>query len=79
MLLPVAGSSGGKRKRTVVRTMYTTEICIGSQPGPKIVSRRVTYYVKDIAENVGQHEGTLGKSVTSTDQVDSDGDTVGKV
>lgn len=79
MLLPVAGRSGGKRKRTVVRVMYTTEICYESQPNPSFLFSRGPYDIKGIANDVGQDEGTLGKSVTSTAQVDSDGDTIGKI
>lgn len=41
MLLPVAGSSGGKRKRTVVIIMYTMEIYHKVSQVQSVVMERV--------------------------------------
>lgn len=78
MLGPVTGSSGGNRKRTVVRMMYTSEIC-------ENVSVCIwqgfwdSYDVQNPANHVRKDECPLGEGVASAYDIDGNGNAVGEV
>jgi hypothetical protein len=59
--------------------MYTTEIYHQLAEMNLFYGPKVSYSVQNPTEDVGQDEGTLGKSITPTEHVDSDRDTVGEV
>lgn len=65
----------------VVRAIYTTEICHTSQPlsDMDIHILRIAYGVHNPANGAGEDKGTLGDHLASSEHIDGNWDTIGKV